>query len=159
MLEQLLRFAAIGTLAVGAVAAYLTVRHNTFQVGTQIFLAYSDRVRRIRRAAAIEPIDPEAIVDAMFLIFDFYELKRRRFLPKAVWKILDRDIADFVRSDHFRTQWDAEKVRFRNHPHFSRWVEAQLERAEAATGPSPSRTGAAMPHAGRFTETSHTTRP
>lgn len=138
MLEQLLRFAAFGTLAVGAVAAYLTVRNNTFQVGAQIFIAYSGRVRRIRRSAAVEPVDREAIVDAMFLIFDFYELKRWRFLPKAVWKILDRDIADLVRTDHFRAQWGAEKVRFRNHPHFSRWVEAQLEHTEAAARPGRS---------------------
>lgn len=133
MLEQGLKFVAIGSLAIGAIAAYVAVRNNTLQLGAQIFLAYSDRVRAIRQSATKGSMDPAEIVETTFLIFDFYELRRRRFLPSAVWRMWDRDILDLLRTDGFRRHWDVVKVRFRNHPHFLRWVEAQLAGANTRT--------------------------
>ncbi len=101
------------------------------QLGAQIFLAYSDRVRMIRQSALADTGDPEGVADATFLIFDFYELKRRGYVSKAIWTIWDRDIADLLRTDHFRKHWDSTRPRFQNHPHFLKWVEAHLRRADA----------------------------
>jgi hypothetical protein len=44
MLEYILKFGAAGSLLIGVLAIYFAVRNNTFQLGAQIFLSYSDRV-------------------------------------------------------------------------------------------------------------------
>src|SRR5258708_8157373 len=131
MLEFILKFAAIASLAITAIATYITVRNNTRQLGAQIFLAYSDRVGEIRQSASAHAGDPEGVAVATFLIFDFYELKRRGYVSRAIWSIWDRDIADLLRTDHFRKHWDNTRARFQNHPHFLKWVEAQLRWANA----------------------------
>src|SRR5215469_3605275 len=118
MLDYVLKFVAVGSLAIGAIAIYITFRHNARQLGAQIFLAYSERVRAIRQSASARDGDAEAVATATFLIFDFFELKRRGFVSRSIWSIWDRDIADLLRTEHFRQHWDKTRLRFQNHPHF-----------------------------------------
>jgi hypothetical protein len=102
-------------------------------LGAEIFLSYSDRVRELREATALRSHDIEVNLRATFLIFELYELRRRGYVSNAIWSIWDRDIADLLRSDHFRTQWDALKVRLRNHVHFVKWVDSQLKDMRPST--------------------------
>ena len=125
MIEHLLRFVAIGSFIVGAAAIYITIRNNTLQLGAQVFLAYSERVRALRNSALLDTGDPEAVRAAMFLIFEFYELKRRGYVSGAIWSIWDTDIADLLRTAIFRSQWQTTRERFKNHPHFLHWVDSQ----------------------------------
>ena len=64
---------------------------------------------------------------ATFLIFELYELKRRGYVSSAIWSIWDRDIVDLLHTDHFQAQWETLRFRLRNHVHFIKWVNDQLE--------------------------------
>jgi hypothetical protein len=135
MLQQLLGFVTLGSVCIAAIATYITVRHNSQQLGAQIFLAYSGRVRELRQAAALESRDIEVTLSATFLIFELYELKRRGYVSSAIWSIWDRDIVDLLRTDEFRAQWDRLRVRLRNHVHFIKWVNDQLEDIQSSARP------------------------
>jgi len=134
MLQSLLSFVTLGSVCVAAIATYITVRHNSRQLGAEIFLAYSGRVREIRQAAALESHDIEVTLSATFLIFELYELRRRGYVSSAIWSIWDRDITDLLRTDQFRAQWDTLKLRLRNHVHFVKWVNDQLKDLQSPTG-------------------------
>ena len=110
-----------------AIATYVAARNNTRQLGAQIFLAYSDRAREIRRSAALDSHDPGDTLDTIFLVFELYELRRKGYVSTAIWSIWSRDIGDLLRANHFRAQWDVLKARLHNHVHFVDWVEAQLK--------------------------------
>src|ERR1700722_939498 len=134
MLQSLLSFVTLGSVCVAAIATYITVRHNSRQLGAELFLAYSGRVREIRQAAALESHDIEVTLSATFLIFELYELRRRGYVSSAIWSIWDRDITDLLRTDQFRAQWDTLKLRLRNHVHFVKWVNDQLKDLQSPTG-------------------------
>jgi len=133
MLQHLLSLVTLGSVCIAAIATYITVRHNSQQLGAQIFLAYSGRVRELRQANALEARDIEVTLSAIFLIFELYELRRRGYVSSAIWSIWDRDIVDLLRTDEFRAQWDTVKIRLRNHVHFIRWVNDQLEAIQSST--------------------------
>ena len=96
MIENILRLVAVGSLLIGVTAIYITIRSNTRQVGAQIFLAYSDRICAIRRSITLDSSEPDAAATAMYLIFEFYELKRRGYVSGAIWSIWDADMADLL---------------------------------------------------------------
>jgi hypothetical protein len=146
MLEHLLKLAAIGPLAIGMLAIYFTVRNNMLQLSAQIFLTYSERVRAIRGLTTAHIVNPEDAEAAVFLIFEFYELKRRRFVARSIWTIWDCDIVDFISSESFRAQWSEIRPRFRNHPHFLQWVDRHVGNATRKSIP---RQTAASPNATR----------
>ena len=127
MLDHLLSFVTVVSVCIAALATYITVRNNNRQLGAQIFLAYSNRVREIRQAAVLNTRDLEVTLSATFLIFELYELRRRGYVSKAIWTIWDRDIGDLLRTDNFKAQWEMLRVRLRNHVHFVDWVDSQLE--------------------------------
>ena len=127
MLQQLLGFVTLGSVCIAAIATYITVRHNSQQLGAQIFLAYSGRVRELRQAAVQGPPNIEVTLSATFLIFELYELRRRGYVSSAIWSIWDRDVVDLLRTDEFRAQWDILRIRLRNHVHFIKWVDEQLK--------------------------------
>ncbi len=70
--DLILKFITIGSVLTGGIAIYIAVRNNSRQVGAQIFLAYSDRIRALRVALGDENYPPRALLEAMFLIFEFY---------------------------------------------------------------------------------------
>jgi len=143
MLKQILNFVELGSLVIGVLAVYFAVRNNTRQLGAQIFLAYSDRVWTIRRAAIFDTRNSETFAAAVFLVFELFELKRRGYVSRSIWSIWDNDIADLFRSDAFREHWAGIRPRLKNHPHFLRWVDGQLDTSrrsgsEAGTPAVPS---------------------
>ena len=135
MLQHLLSFVTFVSVCIAAIATYVTVRHNGRQLGAQIFLAYSDRVRELRKAAALDVRDTDVILNATFLIFELYELRRRGYLSSSIWTIWDRDITDLLRTDYFQTHWEMLRSRLHNHVHFVNWVDAQLEAIALSTKP------------------------
>jgi hypothetical protein len=122
--DHLLKFVEFGSLAIAAAAVYITVRNNTRQLNAQIFLAYSNRVQAIRGMTANNVVNREDAAAILFLIFEFYELKRRGFVASAIWSIWDHDMSDLLCSESFQTQWREIRPRFKNHPHFLRWVDS-----------------------------------
>jgi hypothetical protein len=134
MLQHLLSIVTLISVGIAGIATYITVRHNSRQLGAQIFLAYSGRVREIRQAAALKSHDIELTLSATFLIFELYELRRRGYVSSAIWSIWDRDIIDLLRTDHFRAQWSTLELRLRNHVHFIKWVNDQLEDMQPSAG-------------------------
>src|SRR5258708_23214556 len=80
MLQHLLSIVTLISVGIAGIATYITVRNNSRQLGAQIFLAYSGRVREIRQAAALDSQDIELTLSATFLIFELYELRRRGYV-------------------------------------------------------------------------------
>jgi hypothetical protein len=122
--DHLLKFVEFGSLAIAAAAVYITIRNNTRQLNAQIFLAYSNRVQAIRGMTTNNVVNREDAAAILFLIFEFYELKRRRFVASAIWSIWDHDMSDLLCSESFQKQWPEIRPRFKNHPHFLRWVDS-----------------------------------
>jgi hypothetical protein len=133
MLQHVLSLVTLLSVCIAAIATYITVRHNSQQLGAQIFLAYSGRVRELRQANALESRDIEVTLSTTFLIFELYELKRRGYVSGAIWSIWDRDIVDLLRTDEFRAQWDTLSIRLRNHVHFIKWVNDKLQDIQSST--------------------------
>jgi hypothetical protein len=127
MFQHLVSLVTFVSVCIAGTATYITVRHNSQQLGAQIFLAYSGHLREIRQAAALKSPDAEMTLSATFLIFELFELKRRGYVSTAIWSIWDRDIVDLLHTDQFRDQWEALRLRLRNHVHFIKWVDDQME--------------------------------
>lgn len=127
MLEHLVNYVTLGSVCVAGLAAYIAVRNNSRQLGAQIFLAYSNRVREIRESIALNAGSLEANLAATFLIFELFELKRRGYVERRIWTIWDQDIGELLRREDFRTHWLAIKPRLQHHTHFVSWVTAQLD--------------------------------
>ena len=133
MFQHVLSLVTLVSVCIAAIATYITVRHNSQQLGAQIFLAYSGRVREIRQAAVQGSPDIEVTLSATFLIFELYELRRRGYVSSAIWSIWDRDVVDLLRTDEFRAQWDILRIRLRNHVHFIKWVDEQLKDLQSSS--------------------------
>jgi hypothetical protein len=126
MLEHLVNYFTLGSVCVAALAAYIAVRNNSRQLGAQIFLAYSNRVREIRESIARNAEDFEANLAATFLIFELFELRQRGYVENRIWTIWDQDISELLRRECFRAHWPKIKPRLLHHAHFVNWVSAQL---------------------------------
>ena len=144
MIEHLVNYVTLGSVCVAALAAYIAVRNNSRQLGAQIFLAYSNRVREIRGAIALNAENFEANLSATFLIFELFELKRRGYVEHKIWTIWDQDICELIRREDFRVHWPKIKPRLSHHTHFVNWVSAKLSgNATAINGLNdPERDGA-----------------
>jgi len=123
LLDRILHLVTIGTLLIGAVAVYTAVRGNSRQVAVQIFLAYSDRVRQVRRATFNDLTRPDALLEATYLIFEFYSLRRRGYIPNPIWQIWESDMTELLNTAAFLELWPKICHRFDHHPHFLTWVE------------------------------------
>jgi hypothetical protein len=136
---------------VGATAIYIALRNNSRQLGSQIFLAYADRIHKLRAtlppdiyinrlSAPAEneevPIEERrAVREAFYLVFEFYELRRHRYVATAIWMIWERDMQRLLNSPRFTKEWPTLRYEFRNHPHFSEWVEQkQSDQPQDASG-------------------------
>jgi hypothetical protein len=132
MIEHLVNYVTLGSVCVAALAAYIAVRNNSRQLGAQIFLAYSNRVREIRGKIALDAENFEANLSATFLIFELFELKRRGYVENRIWTIWDQDISELIRREDFRAHWPRIKPRLLHHTHFVDWVNAQLSGSTTA---------------------------
>jgi hypothetical protein len=122
IVDLVLKFITIGSVITGGIAIYIAVRNNSRQVGAQIFLAYSDRIRAFRVALGDENYPPQALLEAMFLIFEFYSLRRKGYVSNAIWSIWEADITRLLNSASFQREWATISGRFDTHPHFVAWI-------------------------------------
>jgi hypothetical protein len=132
LIDLILKAITFGTLLVGAVALYIAVRNNSRQLAAQIFLAYSDRVREIRSAAAYDINKPEAILAVTYLIFEFHSPRRRGYVPKPIWEIWEADITNLLNTPSFLELWPTIRRHFESHRHFLIWV-AERHRTQHTT--------------------------
>jgi hypothetical protein len=137
MLEHLVNYVTLGSVCVAGLAAYIAVRNNSRQLGAQIFLAYSNRVREIRESIALNADSLEANLAATFLIFELFELKRRGYVERRIWTIWDQDIGELLRRANFRAHWPTIRPRLQRHPHFVSWVTAQLDESVTPANSAP----------------------
>ena len=141
MLDLVLKLLTAGTVFVGAIAVYIALYNNSRQLGAQIFLTYSDRVHFIRRSLSPDvynlafPDDPQrelsdesrrAVGEATFLIFEFYELRRRGYVAERIWQVWEPNIVQLLRTSAFQWEWRRLKAEFAIHPHFVGWVSEKL---------------------------------
>lgn len=137
MLDVILKCVTAGSIVTGVIAVYIALRNNNRQIGAQIFLAYSDRIHRLRNSLPIdadiyqmpEAITGEAVeqarravITSYYLIFEFYSLRRHGYVADAIWSIWEADIARLLSTPAFRQEWPLVRRSFENHRHFSRWV-------------------------------------
>jgi hypothetical protein len=137
LIDVILKFVTAGSIITGVIAVYIALRNNNRQIGAQIFLAYSDRIHKLRNSL---PLDadiyqlPEAIageaveaarravITSYSLIFEFYSLRRHGYVADAIWSIWEADITRLLSTPAFRKEWPLVSRSFENHRHFSRWV-------------------------------------
>lgn len=120
--DLILRFSTLATLLIGGIAVYIAVRNNSRQLAATVFLAYSDRLRAVRSSASNDFSRPEAILDAIYLIFEFHSLRRRGYIPAPIWQIWEADMTNLLNTPAFVELWPKLQPRFENHPHFLAWV-------------------------------------
>jgi hypothetical protein len=137
VLDEILKCVTAGSIVTGVIAVYIALRNNNRQIGAQIFLAYSDRIHRLRNSLPTEAdiyqmpeeITGEAVekarravVTSYYLIFEFYSLRRRGYVANAIWSIWEADIARLLSTPAFQQEWPLVRRSFEGHHHFSRWV-------------------------------------
>lgn len=137
MIDDILKFVTAGSILTGVIAVYIALRNNNRQIGAQIFLAYSDRIHRLRNSLPLEAdiyqlpetITGEvaetarrAVVTSYFLIFEFYSLRRHGYIADGIWTIWEEDITRLLGTPAFRQEWPQLRRSFENHRHFSTWV-------------------------------------
>jgi hypothetical protein len=54
LLDVILKFITAGSILTGAIAVYIALRNNNRQIGAQIFLAYSDRIHKLRNSLPLD---------------------------------------------------------------------------------------------------------
>jgi hypothetical protein len=107
------------------IAIYIAVRNNSRQVGAQIFLNYSDRIRDLRVALGDDNYPKQALLEAMFIIFEFYSLRRQGYVSNSIWSIWESDITRLLNTASFLQEWNSIRERFDTHPDFVVWVQGR----------------------------------
>ena len=138
MLDHILKFMTLGSVIIGAIAVYTALRTNNRRLGADIFLRYSDRISNLRRSLpATSFFDPSlfdekettpevrrAAHEAIYSIFELYELKVQGFIPTPIWKIWEPDIERLLLLPILRQELAAlKRGGFARHPRFNKWVE------------------------------------
>jgi len=124
MIDLLLKFITIGSVLLSGIAIYIGMRNNSRQIGAHIFLSYSDRIRSLRATLAEDNYPPHMLLETMYLIFEFYSLRRRGYVSNSIWDIWESDITRFLSTESVRRKWGVLKDRFVSHPHFVGWVNS-----------------------------------
>ena len=138
ILDIVLKLVTLVSVLIGAIAIYTAIRNNNRQMGAQIFLEYSDRVRILRRGWAYDgaspeamgAADPQAVQETIGLIFECFSLRRHGYVDNSIWSIWESDITHLLNTAPFRNEWTAMLPRFEHHPDFVRWVHRQHEKQE-----------------------------
>lgn len=125
MVDLLLKFITIASVMTSGIAIYIAVRNNSRQVGAQIFLNYSDRIRHLRVALSSDNYAKEDLLAAMFVIFEFYSLRRQGYVANSIWNIWESDITRLLNTTSFLQEWSSIKERFATHPDFVGWVQSR----------------------------------
>jgi hypothetical protein len=137
VIDVILKFVTAGSIVTGVIAVYIALRNNNRQIGAQIFLAYSDRIHKLRNSLPLdadiyqlpEAIKGEAVetarravITSYSLIFEFYSLRRHGYIADAIWTIWEDDINRLLSTPAFRQEWPRVRRSFETHRHFSEWV-------------------------------------
>jgi hypothetical protein len=125
MIALVLKFVTLATVIVGAIAVYTAIRNNSRQMAANIFLNYSDRVRVLGLRNMRRSPDAQTVLESIYIMFEFYELRRRGYVAWSIWSIWEADMSDLLSSPAYRKQWHLLRDRFANHPHFLAWVTRQ----------------------------------
>ncbi len=137
MIDHILKFMTLGTVLISAIAVYTALHTNNKRLGADIFLRYSDRISNLRSslpATAFRDVDVTGSVEstaeerrvvqeAIYSIFELYELKLHGFVPKTIWSIWEPDIVRLLGLQSFQRELGTLKSRFEGHPRFSGWIE------------------------------------
>jgi hypothetical protein len=122
LLDNILKLVTIGSVLTGGIALYIAIRNNSRQVGAQIFLTYSDRIRTLRLELGADDYPRQGILDALYLIFEFFSLRRRGYVQLSIWSIWEADIKRLINTPPFRREWPSLRDRFSPHPAFIAWI-------------------------------------
>jgi hypothetical protein len=136
VLDHVLKFVTLGTVIISAIAIYIALHTNNRRLGADIFLKYSDRISGLRRnlptgamfresgpILATTPEERRAAHEAIYSIFELYELKVHGFVPAAIWKIWEPDIERLLSLPIFRQELMELNGAFVGHPRFEKWAE------------------------------------
>jgi hypothetical protein len=130
MFDLLLKLITISSMLTSGIAIYITVRNNSRQVGAQIFLTYSDRIRDLRVTLGDDNYPRRALLEAMFVIFEFYSLRRQGYVSNSIWNIWESDITRLLNTASFSQEWSSIRERFDTHPDFVVWVQSRRHARE-----------------------------
>lgn len=131
MLDTVLKFVTLGTVVVGSLAVYTALRNNGRQVGVQIFLNYSERVQSLRHGLASEGARDRAIEDILYVILEFYTLRKKGYVSRGIWDIWEADISRLLASDLVDQRWPNLKSLFVGHEDFVAWVHSRGDKRKA----------------------------
>jgi hypothetical protein len=150
LLDHILRLVTLGSVVVGATAIYIALRNHSRQLGAQIFLAYTDRLLKLRRMLTIQAnvyrvswaaeealtVDERhALLEAFYLVFEFYELRRQRYISTEIWGIWAPDIKRLLCTPIVRREWPGLREEFEIHPKFVAWIEDGQQEAKPLREP------------------------
>lgn len=122
MLDTILKFVTLGTVVVSCLAVYTAVRNNGRQLGVQIFLNYSERVQALKHALSRDDTRERALHDLLYVILEFYTLRRKGYVATDIWEIWQADIARFLTSEHVEERWSTIEIAFSAHAEFMDWI-------------------------------------
>jgi len=125
MVDLLIKCITIASVLTSGIAIYIAVRNNSRQVGAQIFLSYSDRIRDLRVSLGEDNFPRQTLLEAMFIIFEFYSLRRQGYVSNSIWNIWEADITRLMNTNCFLQEWSSIKQRFVTHPDFVAWVHSR----------------------------------
>ena len=132
-LEQIIHYATLFWLVMGAISVAVAVVNNREQVKTQIFLALSARYDELLQSVSTDfwlgmPSDtvlPERCEGLAILALRFYTLVsmgyylfRERRIPKRMWHLMLRSAERRIQSPLFAREWEHLRSEFESFPEF-----------------------------------------
>jgi hypothetical protein len=156
LIDHILRLVTLASVIVGATAVYIALRNHSRQLAAQIFIVYTERIHKLRRMLAIdanvyrvswsvEDTLPDAerhvLLEAFYLVFEFYELRRSNYITAEIWAIWAPDIKRMLCTPIVRGEWPRLREEFIIHPSFVAWIEAHQQEATPLGDPGPRRRG------------------
>jgi len=133
LLDDVLKLVTLASVIIGATAIYIGLRNHSRQLGAQIFIAYTDRLHKLRRMLTIEAnvyrlswaaeealtvAERHALLEAFYLVFEFYELRRNRYITSEIWGIWVPDIKRLLCTPIVCSEWPKLREEFEIHPGF-----------------------------------------
>ena len=64
-----------------------------------------------------------ALLEAFYLVFEFYELRRNNYITAEIWAIWAPDIKRLLCTPIVRSEWARLREEFIIHPKFVAWIE------------------------------------
>ena len=145
MLDPVIKLVTLGSFIVGATAIYIALRNNNRQLGAQIFLAYTDRIHKLRKTLSMDGElyrlsltsrdeftneERRALFEVCHLAYEFFALRQHRYVATEIWEIWRPDIERLLRMPAVVREWKKLRPEFENHPEFANWVDrCQLKAA------------------------------